>query len=659
MKTTPEKPVHESQMLHAQNGEASNEKEDPQEAWGQQVRQLSKPLLRLTAIIAVLFSVYQLYSAGIESLPAMQHRAIHLSFALVLVFFLYPTTRKDRTKVPWWDWLCIAGSVAIGAYIVVNYMELVYRQGNPNTWDLIMSALAILLCLEASRRTMGWTLTLVAGAFLLYAMFGQYIPGTFGHNGYSIKRILEQMYFTSEGIYGVAIYTTASFVFTFIVFGAMLEASGGGKAFIDLAFALTGRFRGGPAKAAVIGSGLMGTISGSSFANVASTGVFTIPLMKSVGYRPAFAGGVEAAASSGGQIMPPVMGAAAFIMAEMTGIPYNQIIIHAMLPAILYYFSIFLMVDYQAAKSGLKGLPKEQLPDLKATLKKSIFLLAGPVGILVMLLIGYTPIKAAFYGVIIVFVASLFRKDTRLTLPKLLQALENGAKGAIGLIAASAVAGIIVGVVTLTGVGLKFSDFVLQFANNNLYLALFLTMIASIILGMGLPTAALYIILGTLAAPALVKMGVPVAAAHLFIFYFGCMAAVTPPVALSSYLAATIAKAQPMRTALHGFKLSLAAFLLPFIFAVNPAILFIDTTIGEFIWITITAIIGIFALASSLEGYVFRKISWFHQIVLFLCALLMLDPGTVTDFIGVIGIVLLAIYHYWKKRQEDARALTA
>lgn len=650
------KQEHTYQMI---NNRPETDSPEEQGEWGQQLRRLSRPLLRLTSVIAVLFSIYQLYSAGIESLPALQHRAIHLSFALVLVFFLYPATRKDQHKVPWWDWLCILGSVVIGAYIVINYMELVYRQGNPNTADLIMSAIAILLCLEASRRTMGWTLSLVAGVFLLYAFFGQYLPGDFGHNGYTLKRILEQMYFTSEGIYGVAIYTTASFVFTFIVFGAMLQASGGGKAFIDLAFALTGQFRGGPAKAAIVGSGMMGTISGSSFANVAGTGIFTIPLMKKVGYKPEFAGGVEAAASSGGQIMPPVMGAAAFIMAEMTGIPYNQIIIYAALPAILYYLSIFLMVDFRAAKSGLTGLPKEALPDLKETLKKSIFLMAGPISILVMLLIGYTPIKASFYAVIVVFVASLFRKDTRLTLPKLFYALESGAKGAIGLISASAVAGIIVGVVTLTGLGLKFSDFVLQFSNNQMYLALFFTMIASIILGMGLPTAALYIILGTLAAPALVKMGVPVAAAHLFIFYFGCMAAVTPPVALSSYLAATIAKAKPMQTALNGFKLSLAAFLLPFIFAIDPSLLFLDTTPGEFAWVAVTAVLGIVALAASLEGYLFRHMNMLHRAVFFILALVLLDPGVLTDLIGMIGILVLASYHYWKKKREDAHPISA
>ncbi len=612
----------------------------------EKTRQFKPWLKRLVTIIAVTFSLYQLYSAGISSLPAMQHRAIHLSFALLLIFILYPIGKKDRKNIPWFDYVPIILSVTIGLYIVINYMDLIYRAGAPTSLDKFMAAIAIVLTLEACRRTMGNALALVATIFLTYNFFGQYIPGSIGHNGFSMGRVLEHLYLTSEGIYGVAIYVTSTFIFTFILFGAFLQVTGGGKAFIDLAFAMTGRYRGGPAKAAVFASGFMGSISGSSFANVASTGIFTIPLMKKVGYKPEFAGGVEAASSSGGQIMPPIMGAAAFIMAEMTGIPYSQLIIYAALPAILYFFSIFLMVDFRAAKRGLDGLSKDQIPKLKEAFKKSIFVIMGPISIVAFLFAGYSPIKASFYALIIVIIGSYFRKDTRLTIPKFIEALELGAKNAIGLIAACAAAGLIVGTVTLTGIGVQFADMVVVLSQGSLYIALILTMIASIIMGMGLPTAALYIILATMAAPALINMGVPVPAAHLFIFYYGCMAAVTPPVALSSFLAAGIANGKAFPTAFQGLKLSLAAFLLPFIFVSNPAILFYESTILQIILVTITSLIGIVALAASLEGYLLGLVTKIERIILFVSALLLLVPGIITDLVGVTLILIIAMVSY-------------
>ncbi|WLR51700.1 TRAP transporter permease [Bacillus tianshenii] len=617
------------------------------------VRDLKKWLKTVVTIIAVSFSLYQLYSAGVSSLPAMQHRAIHLSFALVLIFILYPVTQKGKGKFPIFDLIPILASVSIGAYITINYMELVYRQGAPTTMDQVMSVIAILLCLEACRRTMGLSLSIVALCFLAYNFFGQYLSGPLAHNGFTLGRILEHQYLTSEGIYGVAIYVTSTFIFTFILFGAFLQVTGGGKAFIDLAFAITGRYRGGPAKAAVFASGFMGSISGSSFANVASTGIFTIPLMKQVGYKKEFAGGVEAAASSGGQIMPPVMGAAAFIMAEMTGISYNQLIVYAAFPAILYFFSVFLMVDFRAAKIGLKGLSKEEIPSVKETLKKSIFVLVGPVAIIYFLVAGFSPIKASFYAVLVVIAGSYFRKDTRLTFPRLIEALELGARNSIGLISACAVAGLIVGTVTLTGIGVKFADLVNLLSSGSVYIALVLTMLASIVMGMGLPTAALYIILATMAAPALVNLGIALPAAHLFIFYFGCMAAVTPPVALSSFLAAGIAGGNPISTSIQGLKLSLAAFLLPFVFVLNPAILWYETDLLHFSGVALTSIIGIIALAASLEGYIMSKLLYWQRIVLFASALLLLVPGLVTDLVGVITILCIIGFNSFRKNPVE------
>jgi TRAP transporter 4TM/12TM fusion protein len=605
---------------------------------------------KVCSILAIIMSLFHLYSSGFSMLPQMQHRAIHLAFALALTFLVFPSSKKYKDRVPLFDWAIVIFSLGTGAYLVLDYLNIVMRAGDPLMRDLVLGAITILTVLEASRRTMGWPLVIVSSIFLLYAIFGHLIPGELGHRPYGLDRIIEHMFLTSEGIYGVAIYVTSTFVFVFILLGSFLTETGGAQAFIDLAFSITGRYRGGPAKAAVVGSGLMGTISGSSFANVAGTGTFTIPLMKSVGYKPEFAGGVEAASSSGGQIMPPIMGAAAFIMAEMTGVPYGKLIVHAAIPAVLYYLAVFLMVDIEAAKMGLKGLTKDKLPSFIETIKKGGFLLLAPLSIVYMLLAGYSPIKASFSAVMLVIVASFIRKETRLNLHKFLRALELGAKGALSVIVACAVAGLIVGTVTLTGIGLKFADLIITISKGSLYPALVLTMLASIIMGMGMPTTALYIILGSMVAPAIVKMGVPVVAAHLFIFYFGCMASVTPPVALSSYLAASIAKADPVKTALNGLKLALAAFILPFIFALEPKLLLLDTNISDAAIATTTAVLGVIAMASCLENYFFGVLNIFQRFCLGVAALSMIYPEIYTDLLG-LGLIV-AIYLTQKLKRK-------
>jgi TRAP transporter 4TM/12TM fusion protein len=605
-------------------------------------RELTGYALKICAFVAIIMSLYQLYSSGIKMLPQMQHKAIHLALALALTFMLYPASKKQKNKMPFYDWIFSGLSLYIGYYLVTNYMDIVYRLGAPTRMDIILGSILIILILEATRRTMGWALVIVGLSALAYAFYGHLIPGPLGHRAFTLSRIVEHMFMTGEGIYGVAIYVTASFVFIFILMGSFLGETGGAQAFIDLAFIVTGKYRGGPAKAAVIGSGLMGTISGSSFANVAGTGTFTIPLMKSVGYEPEFAGGVEAAASSGGQIMPPIMGAAAFIMAEMTGVPYSKLILYALIPAILFYVSVFLMVDLRAAKLGLKGMEKKDLPKLKEVLNRGGFLLLAPISIFYMLLTGYSPIKASFTAVMIVIITSFFRKETRLSFKGFLVALEKGATASLSVIAACAVAGLVVGTVTLTGLGLKFSDLIVTLSHGNLYAALFLTMIASIIMGMGMPTTALYIILGSMVAPSLVKLDVPIVAAHLFIFYYGCMASVTPPVALSSYLAAAIAKGNAVKTALNGLKLASAAFILPFIFALSPELLMINSTPMKTTVIVLTSLAGIYALASSLENYALKELKTYERIPLFIAAILLLIPSATTDIAG-LGIMMLII----------------
>ena len=613
-------------------------------------------LLKYTVlIIAIAMSLYHMYSTGFKMLPQAQHRPIHLGFALCLTFLLYPFSKQKKHHLIWLDIVIAVCSLFVTVYLVVQYLPLVARAGAPLPFDLVLGGFTILIVLEAARRTMGWGLVIVAVVALLYALLGHHIPGPLGHRRFKPGRVIEHMFLTSEGIYGVAIYVTATFVFMFILLGSFLNSTGGAKSFIDLAFSITGKYRGGPAKAAVVGSGLMGTISGSSFANVAGTGTFTIPLMKSVGYKPEFAGGVEAAASTGGQIMPPIMGAAAFIMAEMTGVPYGKLIGYAAIPAVLYYVAVFIMVDIEAAKMNLKGLSKENLPILYDVLKNGGFLLLAPASIIVILLMGFSAIKASFVAVCIVLIGSCFRKHTRLTPRTFLEALKNGALNSLGVIAACAVAGLIVGTVTLTGLGLKFGDLIVFLSAGNLYLALFLTMIACIIMSMGMPTTALYIILGTMIAPALVDMGVPIVAAHLFIFYYGCMATVTPPVALSSYLAASIAGANSLKTTLTGLKLALAAFILPVIFATSPEIIFLGGNVVLALKASVTALIGVVALAVFLENHLIMPLNWLLRSTAGIIALLLMIPGSITDVVGISGFVLILAYQFMNKKSHIKR----
>ena len=624
-------------------------------------RALTGWMALLVSVLGVSMSLFHLFSSGVYMLPQLQLRPIHLSFAMALTFLVYPFSCKNKKRLLWFDMAAILFSLCVGAYLAGDYMSIVLRAGVPLQRDIVIGGIMILLILEATRRTMGWPLVIVAVAFLVYALYGHLIPGMLGHRHYDLVRVIEHMFLTSEGIYGVAIYVTSTFVFVFILLGSFLTETGGAQAFIDLAFSITGRYRGGPGKAAVVASGLMGTISGSSFANVAGTGTFTIPLMKSVGYKPEFAAGVEAAASTGGQIMPPIMGAAAFIMAEMTGVPYGKLIVHAAIPAILYYFAVFLMVDLEAAKMGLRGLAKNELPNFFTVLKKGGFLLLAPLSIVYMLIVGYSPIKASFTAVVFVVLVSFLRKETRMTPKKFLSALESGAVTSLSVISACAVAGLIVGTVTLTGLGLKFADFIVVLAGGHLCPALFLTMLASIIMGMGMPTTALYIILGAMVAPALVVMNVPVVAAHLFIFYFGCMAAVTPPVALSSYLAAAIAKGDSVKTAFHGLKLASAAFILPYVFAVQPELLLLDTTVFRALPAILTAVLGVLALSACLENYFFfGSLVLFERVLLGGAALVLIYPGWISDAAGLVALVVvyLSVKNSKKKRVSAKQKTT-
>jgi TRAP transporter 4TM/12TM fusion protein len=482
------------------------------------------------------------------------------------------------------------------------------------------------------------------------------MPRLIGHRGYDIHRVAAQMFLTAEGIFGTPMAVMTTFVFAFVVFGCFLEVTGGAKLFIDLAFALTGRFAGGPAKTAVVASGLLGTISGSSLANVVTTGSFTIPLMKSCGYKPSFAGGVEASSSSAGQIMPPVMGAAAFIMAEMTGISYLKICVSAAIPAVLYYLSVLLSVDLEARRMKLKTVPKEQIPALWATTKRCLPLLFPVFTLIGLLVAGYTPLKAALYATLVMVVGSFFSKETRMTPSRFYEAITKSSYNSITVCAACAICGIVTGVITLTGIGLKLSDLILQLSGGQLLPTLLLTMVASIILGMGLPTTAKYIVLSAIAAPALVKLGVPLVGAHLFILYFGVIAEVTPPVALTSYAGAAIAKAPGVETALQGLKISIGAFFIPFMFCYYPSLLFVDVTSLSMLSGLFSSFIGITCLASASIGYFFGPLKPWLRLVMLFGTMMVIHPSTMTDILGVVLIVVVIAYQKFRLRVQPEAA---
>ena len=597
----------------------------------------------LVTVVAVSMSLFHLYTAGFGLLLAIKQGAVHLAFTLALVFLLYPISQKaSKERIPWYDFLLAGAGVYAALYLVIFFDALTARAGLPTTMDLVMGFLTIALLLEATRRISNPVLPIIAVVSLLYCYFGRYMPDMFAHRGFNIPRIVNHMYLGTEGIFGVPLGVSSTFVFMFILFGSVLEKTGMGKFIIDLALALAGWSTGGPAKVAVLSSGLMGTISGSSVANVCTTGMFTIPLMKSVGYKPYFAGAVEAVASTGGQIMPPVMGAGAFILAQFLGVPYIEVALAAIVPALLYYFAVLVQVHFEANRLGLKGLPRNQLPALFPLLKSQGFLLIPLIAIIYFLLAGYTPLKAAFNGIIVSYVLSFLNKETRLTPVRLKEAFEAGARGAIGVACACACVGMVVGMATLTGLGLRIAGAIVTLAGGKLLPTLLLTMCASILLGTGLPTTANFIVTSMMAAPALLQFGVPPMAAYMFVFYFGIAADLSPPVALAAYAGAGIAGDDPMKTGFTAFKLALAGFLIPYIYVYNPMLLLIDYQPLPFAQAVVTAMIGVFLLAMSTIGFYKAQMAWYLRLVAMGGALLLLIPGTKTD---LSGLAILAAIH--------------
>jgi len=630
-------------------------------------------------IIAVSFSLFQLYTAAFGAFPPQIQRATHLGFALCLAFLLYPATRKKpRDKMAVEDILLAALGVWVCAYVVVEYETIMFLAGRPRMQDLVHSAIVIILVLEVTRRVVGMPLAIIAVFFIAYAKLGPYIPGLLGHRGFPWRRTLHHLYMTTEGILGVPIGVSTDFVFLFILFGAFLQRAGLGKFFIDLALAVAGHQTGGPAKVVVIASCLFGTICGSSVANAVTTGPFTIPLMKSVGYKKEFAAAVEAAASAGGQILPPIMGAAAFIMSQFIGVPYLQIAKAATIPALLYFVAVFVMVHLEAKRMKLEGIPKDQLPSARKTILSGGHLLTPIVVIVYMLLLGYTPSMSALYGIISTAIVAIAHSAIMLLIKiakegnfvqsvsnfvvnwckVIIEALENGARSAVTVAIACACAGIIIGVVTLSGVGLKIANAIVTLAGGYLFLTLVFTMVASILMGLGLPTTAKYIILAAMAAPAInqfeLSEGVRISmlAAHMFILYFGVFADITPPVALVTYATAGIAKADATKASLIALKLAAVGFIVPYLFIYSPELLLINAT-----WINvpkalISTLLGIFALGFAASGYWLRHLNVFERALLFAGAVALIFPGLATDLTG--AALLFTVYLTQKKWPEAA-----
>ncbi len=595
--------------------------------------------------LAVALSLFQIYTAGLTALTALVQRSLHLGAILCLAFLTQPPlkrVRRDRFNA-WWalDLGLVALTVYCVLYLNVNLLDIFERQGDWIPSDIVVSVIGVLLVLEACRRVIGLVMTGICVAFLLYAYFGPYMPELIIHKGYSVERIATTLWLTTEGVFGIPVGVAATFVFIFVLFGAFLEVSGGGNFFIDLAYALTGRFSGGPAKTSVIASGFMGSVSGSAVGNVVATGSFTIPMMKRVGYAPHVAGAIEAAASTGGQLMPPIMGAGAFLMAEFTNTSYLHIIKVAFIPAVLYYLTVLLFVHFEAKKAGLHGQPRDKLPRALVVLRENLHFLI-PVAVLIAALLAHvSPMKAGFYAVISVWLASLARKKSRMGPRQLLEALEKGARGAVVVSVACAAAGIIVGMVTLTGLGLKFSGLVLDLSMGIEVLAILLIGLASLVLGMGLPVTASYIVLVILAGPALEEMGVPTLVAHMIVFWYSQDANVTPPVSLASFAGAGIAGADPMRTAFVSWKLAKGLYIIPIVMAYRPLLL--NGPPLEVVATIAATTAGLVSFAAALDRYLLRRATWLETGLFVLAALALFWPGLGTDLVGytLLGIAVL------------------
>ncbi|MBQ8630050.1 MAG: TRAP transporter permease [Oscillospiraceae bacterium] len=645
----------------------------------------------MISAILIIFSLFQLYSTW-HVIPSTHMRPIHLAVVVPMAFILYPASKKmkKKDKLPWYDIVLALLSLAVYLYPVIAFDSMINQFGYTQA-QIVIGAIGILLLLEACRRVVGLPIVIISICFVCIGLFGRNMPGFLRNRGFTVQQLVQHLYYTQEGVFGTPVGASATFIFLFILFGSFLDKTGVGAFFIDLCNAIAGNRRGGPAKVAILTSALEGTVSGSSVANTVGSGSFTIPMMKNLGYKPEFAAAVEAAASTGGQIMPPVMGAAAFLMAENLGLPFGEIIKAAIIPALLYFAGIYIVTDLEAKKLGLTGMEKSMLPKLKDVMLKRGFLILPILSIVVLLTIGYTASFAAMVGILVAILGSyiptavkLVRKllgknnnsvknivsnTSGLKLKDYFSALEGGARSIISVALACGVAGIIVGMITKTGIGLKMGAGLTSLANGNLILLLALTMLASIVLGMGVPTTPNYLITSTIMAPIIYKAlleflpnvyaplqtmgeGYALLPAHLFAFYFGIVADITPPVALAAMAGAAIAKADPLKTGINASKLAIAAFLIPYIFVMNPQLLMLNAAWYEVLQIMVTSLIGMLGVGMCLEKFWDSKLNIIQQVLALVGGLALIYPGTLTD---IIGIVLVGGVIVWQRafRRND------
>ena len=606
--------------------------------------------------ILAAFSVYTIYVTLFATLLDQVRLPSFVGMGILMGYLVYPA-KKGKQKInhiPWYDWIIMILGTAAFFYFAFNAVAII-KQGIYFAWyEYVIGAIGILALAELCRRSVGIPILCVAGFFIAYALY--FFSQKLGFVG-AVKTMIYRLFYTTTGIFTTPIDVCSKYIAVFIIFGAFLERTGISDFFIQLANSLAGSASGGPAKVAVISSALCGMVSGSSVGNTVTTGSVTIPMMKKTGYRPEFAGAVEAAASTGGQIMPPVMGAAAFLMIDYVGVPYSSIIVRAILPAVLYFMGIFIAVHLEAKRTGLKGIPKDQLPQFSKLIKKAYLLLPLIILVVMVSMNLKTMAFSAATAIVACIVVSLFNKDNRITPMKFFEALSNGGKSCISIIAACGIAGCVAGCIAMTGLASQIISFIIRIAGDKLIIALFFTMICCIVLGMGVPTTANYCIMASTCAPILIKMGVPTIAAHFFVFYFGIVADITPPVALAAYAGSAIAKSDPMKTGVNATRLAIAAFIVPYIFAMDPTMMFVG--IGhwyEVVLICITSVMGIYGVASGLAGFTFTNMAWYMRILAVVGGLLLLAPSTWTDIAGlvIVGGVIVVQYLLGKKTPAQA-----
>jgi TRAP transporter 4TM/12TM fusion protein len=622
-------------------------------------RELNPLLSKILMVYGLIISLFHIWVLTIRPIDPWYFRTLHVVMGGILVFFYVPGwgSGKDRRLPHWVDYLFMLMLAAPMVYIFTVFDEWIYRVGvMPTGWDFFFSMLFVIAVWEMARRTAGWPLAILAIIFILYGHFGNYLPGLFYHKGYSWPRMMTYL-FSLDGILGLPIQASAHYIFLFVVFGAFVDASGAGKFFVDFARCIAGRARGGPAKVSIVSSAMIGTASGSSVANVVVDGVFNIPLMKASGFRKDIAGAVEAMNSSGGQIVPPVMGAGAFLMAEILRTPYSQVCLAAIIPAALYFCSSYFMIDFYAAKEGIRGMRRDELPVFGRIMLEKGYLLVPLILLLVCLMVlEYSPYRSALVGIVTLILASWVRKESRMGIGPIVTTLAAGARGAMEIICTCAAAGIIVGVLTQTGLGQKFAMIIFSYSQGNLFIALIFTMLVAMVLGMGMPTTAAYAICASVLAPALVKdFHVAPMAAHLFVFYYACLSSLTPPVALAAFAAAAIANASPMKVGWQSMRFAIAGFIIPFMFIYGQAMVLIGTP-GEIAMTVVTGLLGTMALAGAAQGWYLTPLNMAMRGLMLIGALALIKPGWITDLIGFGILAGITVINFMTAKKQKLSA---